>query len=62
MWFKRDGPASDATFRILISPTPVVGPDRGGKNDNHANKGFTHEGDEIRAFIACAEEHVHRLR
>jgi alkaline phosphatase D len=44
--------SSDATFRILISPTPIVGPDRGNKNDNHANKGFTHEGDEIRAFIA----------
>lgn len=44
--------ASDATFRILISPTPILGPDRGGKNDNHANKGFTHEGDEIRAFLA----------
>ncbi len=43
--------ASDATFRILISPTPIVGPDRGSKNDNHANKGFTHEGDKLRAFI-----------
>lgn len=43
---------SDATFRLLISPTPIVGPDRGRKNDNHANKGFTHEGNEIRGFIA----------
>ena len=51
-WFKRTVAASDATFRVLISPTPIVGPDRGNKNDNHANKGFTHEGDEIRAFIA----------
>ncbi len=51
-WLKRTVQASDATFRILISPTPIVGPDRGNKNDNHANKGFTHEGDEIRAFIA----------
>ncbi|PHS15276.1 MAG: alkaline phosphatase [Blastopirellula sp.] len=50
-WFYKTVKESDATFRILISPTPVVGPDRGGKNDNHANKGFTHEGDEIRAFI-----------
>jgi alkaline phosphatase D len=30
--------ASDATWKILISPTPLVGPDRGSKNDNHANK------------------------
>jgi alkaline phosphatase D len=44
--------ASDATFRVLISPTPILGPDRGEKNDNLANKGFTHEGDEVRAFLA----------
>jgi alkaline phosphatase D len=44
--------ASDAAFRILISPTPIIGPDRGEKNDNLANKGFTHEGNEVRAFLA----------
>ena len=51
-WFYDTVRKSDATFRILISPTPIVGPDRGNKNDNHANKGFTHEGDEIRSFIS----------
>ncbi|VGO12259.1 Alkaline phosphatase D [Pontiella desulfatans] len=51
-WFFRTVKESDATFKVLISPTPVVGPDRGNKNDNHANVGFKHEGDEIRAFIA----------
>jgi alkaline phosphatase D len=64
-WFKRTVRASDATFRVLISPTPLVGPDRGNKNDNHANKGFTHEGDELRAFsaaqknmvVACGDRH-----
>lgn len=50
-WFIDTVKKSDATFRILISPTPLVGPDRGNKNDNHANKGFTREGDELRAFI-----------
>ena len=50
-WFFRTVSASDATFRLLISPTPVVGPDRPAKNDNHANAGFSHEGNEIRAFI-----------
>jgi alkaline phosphatase D len=50
-WFFDTVEKSDATFRILISPMPIVGPDRGSKNDNHANKGFTHEGDELRAFI-----------
>lgn len=54
-WFKRTVQASDATFRVLISPTPVVGPDRTNKRDNHANRGFQHEGDEIRAFIAEQE-------
>ena len=57
-WFKRTVAESDATFRILISPTPVVGPDRERKNDNHANEGFTHEGDEIRAFIASQKNMV----
>lgn len=51
-WFKRTVLASDAAFRILISPTPLVGPDRANKNDNHANKGFTHEGDDLRSFIS----------
>jgi alkaline phosphatase D len=51
-WFKRTVAESDATFRVLISPTPIVGPDRGTKNDNHANRGFTHEGNLIREFIA----------
>lgn len=51
-WFKQTVNASDATFKVLISPTPIVGPDRTNKNDNHANKGFTHEGNIIRSFIA----------
>ena len=51
-WFYETVQASDATFRVLISPTPTVGPDRKNKNDNHANEGFKHEGDEIRAFLA----------
>lgn len=51
-WFKRTVAASDATFRVLISPTPLVGPDRENKGDNHANEAFAHEGRELRAFIA----------
>ena len=50
-WFFDTVKKSNATFRVLISPTPIVGPDRANKNDNHANKGFTHEGDELRSFI-----------
>ncbi|MEZ6110618.1 MAG: alkaline phosphatase D family protein [Pirellulaceae bacterium] len=51
-WLKQTLAASDATFRVLISPTPIVGPDRASKRDNHSNANFQHEGDEIRAFLA----------
>ena len=50
-WFFKSVEASDAAFKVLVSPTPIVGPDRAKKNDNHANKGFKHEGDIIRQFI-----------
>jgi alkaline phosphatase D len=66
-WFKRTVGQSDATWKVLVSPTPLVGPDRGKKNDNHANAGFTHEGDEIRGwikanapenlFVVCGDRH-----
>lgn len=51
-WFKRTVNASDATFKILISPTPVIGPDRKNKKDNHSNPGFFYEGEQIRKFMA----------
>ena len=54
-WFRETLAASDATWRILISPTPLVGPDRPTKNDNHANPGFAHEGAELRRFLASQE-------
>ena len=51
-WFQRTVQESNATFRLLISPTPLVGPDKDDKHDNHANPDFAHEGDELRRFIA----------
>jgi alkaline phosphatase D len=51
-WFKRTVQESDAAFRVLISPTPVVGPDRPNKRDNHSNDEFAHEGNELREFMA----------
>ncbi len=51
-WFKTTVLNSDATYKVLISPTPIVGPDRGNKNDNHANEGFQYEGDKLREFIS----------
>ncbi len=66
-WFKKTVKESDATWKVLISPTPLVGPDRRGKNDNHANAGFQHEGDELRGwlrehvpenfFVVCGDRH-----
>ena len=59
-WFKDTLLASDATFKILISPTPMIGPDDANqagpvaeghdpvKRDNHSNPfGFRHERDEL---------------
>lgn len=66
-WFKRTVKESTATWKVLVSPTPLVGPDRKNKNDNHSNEGFAHEGDEIRAwikanvpdnfFVVCGDRH-----
>jgi len=50
-WFYDTVKQSDATFRVLLSSTPLVGPDRDKKNDNYANKGFACEGGEIRRFL-----------
>jgi alkaline phosphatase D len=50
---KRTLSESDATFKILVSPTPMVGPDDAHKTDNHTNiGGFRHEGDEFFAWLA----------
>ncbi len=54
-WFKRTVEASDATFKILISPTPIVGPDhlwKGDMNDNHVDPGWKYEGDRLRSYIS----------
>jgi len=51
-WFAQSVERSDATFKILMSPTPVVGPDRDSKKDNHANSTYAAEGKWLRSFIA----------
>ena len=52
-WLSRTIRESKATFKIVCSPTPVVGPDRPTKKDNHANKTFATEGDWARRFFAA---------
>lgn len=58
-WFKQTVAASEATFKILVSATPLVGPDREkGKTDNHANKSFETEGEWLRAYLSDHNFHV----
>lgn len=53
-WLQKTILESDADFRVLISPTPIVGPDRDkGKNDNHANDSFSYEGNLFRNWTAA---------
>ena len=69
-WLKRTLLRSDATFKILITPTPMVGPDGKSKKDNHTNiGGFQHEGTEFfnwakengfldrGLYLACGDRH-----
>ena len=51
-WLEATLAASDATFRVVITPTPIVGPDRDNKDDNYANKGYLIEGTKVRALLA----------
>ncbi|CAL1124839.1 unnamed protein product [Cladocopium goreaui] len=52
-WLYRTLAESDATFKLLISPTPMIGPDDKRKTDNHADiGGFQHERDEFFAWLA----------
>lgn len=51
-WLKRTLRESDATFKVLVSPTPMIGPDDLRKTDNHTNHGgFRHERDEFFAWL-----------
>ncbi len=76
-WLLRTLRESDATFKMLLSATPMVGPDSASKRDNHTNiNGYRHEGDEFfralaesgitgeRFFVACGDRHwqYHSIR
>lgn len=69
-WLKRTLLASDATFKVLLSATPMVGPGYEYKRDNHVNPGgFQYEGNEFfrwlksnsfspnRFIIICGDRH-----
>jgi alkaline phosphatase/alkaline phosphatase D len=53
-WLQRTLLESDAPFRVIVSPTPMIGPDDLRKKDNHCDiGGFQHERD---AFFNWAKE------
>lgn len=53
-WLERTLKESNATWKILISPTPMVGPDDASKTDNHVNLGgFRHEADAFFAWLGA---------
>lgn len=56
-WLKRTLLASKAAWRVVVTPTPLVGPDRRDQDDNHTNLGgFRSEGE---AFLGwAADEHL----
>ena len=51
-WLQRTLKESDAKWKIIVTPTPMVGPDRNSKTDNHANlSGFKHEADSFFGWL-----------
>lgn len=45
-WLQNTLKASDAAWKVIVTPTPMVGPDRDSKTDNHTNlAGFKQEAD-----------------
>ncbi|MDH3640287.1 MAG: alkaline phosphatase D family protein, partial [Gammaproteobacteria bacterium] len=51
-WLKQTLQESDAAFKLLISPNPMIGPDDARKTDNHTNiGGFRHERDDFFAWL-----------
>ena len=69
-WLQRTLKESDATFKILVSPSPLIGPDDASKKDNHVNpRGFRYEGEAFLAwlkdngvapgqfFVICGDRH-----
>jgi len=51
-WLEETLGQSKATWKIVFSPTPIVGPDRSTKKDNHANAVYQHEGMWARKYLA----------
>lgn len=57
-WLEQTLAASTAKFKIIVSPTPIVGPDRDNKHDNHSNDVFQVEGQAVRQMLAAHDNTV----
>ena len=55
-WLAETLSKSDAKFKLVFCPTPIVGPDRVKKKDNHADDNFTYEGDELRKLLGGIDD------
>jgi alkaline phosphatase D len=54
-WLQRTLRESDAAWKLIITPTPMVGPDMDKKRDNHTNSGgFRHEGSQFFAWLKAS--------
>ena len=64
-WLEKTLAQSDAKFKVIVSPTPIVGPDRDNKGDNYANEAFATEGKRVREalskipnlVVVCGDRH-----
>jgi alkaline phosphatase/alkaline phosphatase D len=67
-WLEATLQSSPAKWKIIVSPTPLVGPDRASKSDNHTNlNGFRDEADSFfqwltdkkieNVLILCGDRH-----
>jgi len=51
-WLQDTLSASPATWKIIVTPTPMVGPDRASKKDNHTNpRGFYREAEDFFSWL-----------
>lgn len=56
-WLKKTLQASDATWKVIITPTPMVGPDSNSKKDNHTNlKGFRYEASQFFRWLKKTQQ------
>ena len=64
-WLKTTLQASDAKFKVLVSPNPMIGPDDARKSDNHTNiGGFRNERDEFFKWLVesgVAKKHFYLI-